>query len=183
MATPKVNILDDIVPDDGKIKLISELASQIISKDSEIEAAEIVLKELQEEKNRLETETLPAAMLSAGMEEFTLVGGIKVLLDEDMSISVPKKNLPAVCQWLRDNKHEDIIKNQVVVPVPKGLDSVVQKLEAGLKKLKLDYTREESVHSGTLKALLKEQRQKGININLKLFGAWEYRKAKVQLPK
>jgi hypothetical protein len=185
MPDSKIDISQDLIPDDAKLKTISGLASQMISKATEIVKATEILKKLEGEYKLLEEKTLPDAMLSAGVEEFKVANtGIKVVLSEGMSISVPKKNMPMVTAWLRANKHDDIIANEVTVPLPKGTnDRVIKKLEAGIKILKLTYTREESVHSGTLKALLKEQRAKGVDIDLKLFGAWEYKKAEIILPK
>lgn len=185
MPASTIDISQDLLPDDAKLKTISGLASRMISKATEIAQVEKQLEKLQGEFKELEEKHLPLAMLSAGVEEFKVAGtGIKVVLSEGMSISVPKKNLPAVCQWLRKHKHEDIIANEVVVPLPKGTEpKLIKKLEAGLKILKLTFSREESVHSGTLKALLKEQRAKGVDIDLKLFGAWEYKKAELILPK
>jgi hypothetical protein len=184
MSASSVDVTQDLLPDDAKLKTISGLASRMISKTMEIVKAEEVLEKLQGELKELEEKHLPLAMLSAGVDEFKVSGtGIKVILSEGMSISVPKKNMPLVTAWLRKHKHDDIISNEVVVPLPKGTDpKKITALAAGLKKLKLAFTREESVHSGTLKALLKEQRAKGVDIDLKLFGAWEYKKAELILP-
>lgn len=182
----EIDITADIgVPDDSKLKVVAVLANKALVLQSRIAMVIIEGQSLANQLKTLEEITLPDALRSAGISEFKLDNGAKVYLDEDMKISVPKKNMSDVCTWLRDNKHGDIIKNEIVVPIAKGKESEaqVEKLETQLSRLKLVYTREESVHSGTLKALLKEQRAKGVELNLSMFGAYEYSKVVVELPK
>lgn len=186
MLKNEIDISVDLgVPDQFKLVTVSQLANEMMVMETRILLAAKELKRLTQKHATMAEKTLPDAMRSAGMTEFKLVNDVMVVIEEGLSISVPKKNMGEVCSWLRANKHGDIIKHEIVVPVPKGENSVKQvaKLEASLGKQKLEYTKEENVHSGTLKALLKEQRENGVEINMSLFGAYEWSKASIVMPK
>lgn len=180
-----VDVSQDLAPDNKKLQTISSVAQSMLEVDAKILELESQLQQLKEEKYSLETVVMPDLLLSAGVESFKMTSGAVVSLEEGMSLSVPKKNMAQICGWLRSHKHDDIIKHEIVVPVPKGKDSnkQVNEIKMFLKSKKVEFSTEENVHSGTLKALLKEQRAKGVEINLSLFGAWEWKKAEITLPK
>jgi hypothetical protein len=71
------------------------------------------------------------------------------------------------------------------VPLGKGFDAkVLAGIRAGLERKGIVYAMEESVHTSTLKALLKEQLESGkFKGNLQDFGAYPLRKATITLPK
>lgn len=183
MDAQGIDITQDLIPDDSKLQTVAVFAQEMVDTEAEVAELGAKVKLLVDRYKHVAESLLPDAMASAGLSEFKLENGTVVAITDDMSISVPKKNIPVVCKWLRDNKHEDIIKNQIEVPIAKGKDERAAELEKLLDAAKFAFTRVESVHSGTLKALLKEQRAKGVELDLKLFGAYEWRRAEVTLPK
>lgn len=179
-----IDISADLIPDDNKLQTVSIFAQQMVDLEAELALLAAKANAKMAEYKNIAEKTLPDAMLSAGLSEFKLSNGTVVSIKDDMSVSVPKKNMPLVCGWLRDNNHGDVVKNLVEIPIAKGKgnDERVELLVKTLTALKFTFDRVESVHTGTLKALLKEQRSKGVELDLKLFGAYEWRKAEVTLP-
>jgi hypothetical protein len=175
---------DALLPTDGALKRVSELAELQLELEAEVAAIEAKLDDATKRLNAVQMKELPDALKAAGIDEFKLTNGTKVIIKDDMSISVSKDKMPGVCKWLRQNKHDDIIKAQITVELPKGTDpKLVSKVEKFLSGTPLAFNKGETVNSQTLKALLKEQREKGKTINLSDFGAYEYTKSIIKLPK
>ena len=171
-------------PDDGALLTVSQLAmrqleliTSIASKQEEIDILSAQLRNIEERE-------LPDAMLAAGIAELKLENGAKLKVEDGLSLSLPKKNLPDVCEWLTSNGHGDIIRHSLSADIPKGKgsDALRKKITAALTKLGLAFSIDPAVHSGTLKALVREQLEKGANIDLKLFGAYSWKKAQITLP-
>ncbi len=173
-----------LLPNDNSLTRVAELANLQLELEAELAAKEAELNDVAKRLNDVQMKALPDAMKAAGIEDFKLTNGTKIIIKDDMSISVSKDKMPNVCKWLRENKHDDIIKAQITVELPKGTDpKLVSKIEKFLSGTPLAFSKGETVHSQTLKALLKEQREKGKNINLSDFGAFEYTKSIIKLPK
>lgn len=180
-----IDITEDLIPDDDKLSSINQLAEMQLELEAEVAAITLQLGERQKDLRRIQEMELPNAMKDAGIEEIKLTNGAKLSIKEDISISVPKNNLDKIVEWLNEQGHGDIVKHEVSVTVPKGEDEKHQKLLAGLKKLGLVFEDGATVNSSTLKALLKEQKKKlaesGQLIDLKLFGAYEWKKSIIKL--
>jgi len=98
-----------------------------------------------------------------------------------MSISVPKGRIGEITKWLREQGHGDIIKSEVSVPFAKGQGNMVGDLKSYLSDIGLSCEETQSVASGTLKALLKEQLEAGdLNKDLNFFGAFAWKKSIVK---
>lgn len=174
---------DSLVTSDDKIRSVNELALLQLQRESEVLDAEQALKEAKEALRKIQEVELPNAMRAAGIAELKLANGAKVKLKEDVSISVGAK-MPYVLAWLRKHNHGDIIKREMSVALPKGMMvKEVAMVRKALQAFKLAPEVAETVHSQTLKALLKEQLEKGVPIVLGDFGAYEYTKSEIKLPK
>lgn len=182
-----IDITQDLVPSDSSVKRISELAQLQLQLEAELADAEEKFKAAAERLRQIQERELPDALAAAGVEELKLDNGAKLTVKEDLKISVGQERMPGVCSWLRKNKHDDIIKRECTISLPKGTDpKLIARIEKGLKALQVDYSIAENVHSQTLKALLKEQMadpKKAKNINLPDFGAFPFKKAVIKLPK
>ena len=74
--------------------------------------------------------------------------------------------------WLRDNGHEDLIKNTISVNFGRGEDESASKLREALNNEGSSYTDKTGVHSQTLKAFVREQVESGQNLPLDLLGVF-----------
>jgi hypothetical protein len=182
-----IDIGQDLVPTDAAITRISELAVLQLQLETELADAEEKFNAAAERLRQVQERELPDALIAAGVEELKLANGAKLTVNEDLKISVGQERMPRVCAWLKRNNHDDIIKRECTISLPKGTDpKLIARIEKGLKVLQVEYSIKENVHSQTLKALLKEQvadPKKAKNINLSDFGAFPFKKAVIKLPK
>ena len=81
-----------------------------------------------------------------------------------------KEKRQFIIKWLRYNNNAVLVKNEIVASVGKGKDNVAADVCAYIEKSGLDYTREENVHTGSFKALVKDEIQKGANVPLEELG-------------
>ena len=162
------------------LQQISTLASKQLEIIYEIERAEEALKKLEENLRRVQEIDLPNAMAEAGMKSFTLNNGSKITIKDDVAVSIPKDQKYAAYQWLRDNGFGDVIKHNVVVEFGKEDDEAALRLMQYCEKQGKHAEDQQAVHSQTLKALVKEQLAKGVEIPLDLFGAYPYSKAVIK---
>jgi hypothetical protein len=164
----------------GDLGKVAALAKRLIEIDGEISKTDDHLKELKKQRGKVAEFDLPEAMQECNMVKFTLDTGQEVSVEKDLKVSVPKKRMSEIIQWLRDNKHGDVVKNQLVIDVDKGKDNSVAEVMEVAEGLEMAVVRTESVHSGTLKKILNDQLDAGVDMDLKFFGAYELNQSKIK---
>lgn len=134
------------IPSDSELATIASLAEeQVLLEDEITNLNEIINKKVGKFREIAEVK-LPEAMRDVGLTSITLESGKTVTLKDNIYASISKARQEEAFKWLRDNGHGSLIKERVV---------------------------NESVHSGTLKAFVREQLQAGKPLPLKLFGVHE----------
>jgi hypothetical protein len=156
---------------------LSELVdagSAQVSLENRIKLLEDELSERQEQLRKLSEETLPNMMAEVGLESFTLLDGRKIEIANRYYAKLPADSYAAFT-WLREQGMDGVIKTQVVMDFGKGDDEMVQRIQDVLVEMGITPTVKSTVHHMTLKALVKEQVEKGNPIPLDAFGAGSIR--------
>ena len=169
--------LNDVDADGGK--KLSGLVRRYNEKQQQIEETENYLKGLKEEKQRIAFEQIPMLMDEMGIERIDVDGAI-VKLKSFVSASIPADRKQEAFNWLREHGHEGIIKNEIVVSFGKGEDNVAGDVVYQLEEKGFHPEQKTHIHSMTLKGFIREQVEKGNNIDLDLFGAFVGRTAEVK---
>lgn len=130
------------------------------------------LKEAKENLRRVSEKDLPDAMDEAGVEEFTLKDGRKVVVRKEYYANIPKAHQKVAFSWLRERGHDAIIKRDVTAKFGKGEDEKANKLVKLLKEQfdDIGFKDKESVHFQTLRAFVREQMEEGVDIPEDIFG-------------
>ena len=169
--------LNDVDADGGK--KLSGLVRRYNEKQQQIEETENYLKGLKEEKQRIAFEQIPMLMDEMGIELIDVDGAI-VKLKSFVSASIPADRKQEAFNWHREHGHEGIIKNEIVVSFGKGEDNVAGDVMYQLEEKGFHPEQKTHIHSMTLKGFIREQVEKGNNIDLDLFGAFVGRTAEVK---
>lgn len=162
---------------------IAELAERQVTIEAWIESVEEKLKTAKENLRKIAEVALPNAMAEIGMSEFKLTNGTKITIKNEVYASIPKENPGPAYSWLRDKGLDGIIKNEIICRFGKGEDEAAHKAAEALAELGYQPEQKQTIHPSTLKAFVKEQMEKGVDIPLEAFGAHIVDKAKVLLPK
>ena len=137
---------------------------------------EIELETINTEIVALETEILPEGLKLLGIKDLTLSSGARISLSDVISASITDDNRDEAHQWLRDNNHGDLIKNNVTLTFGKGEDTAAKELINRLLQLRNvgetsfgQLQQKEAVHPSTLKAFVRQRVESGEAFPGKLF--------------
>lgn len=139
-----------------------------------IDKIEKDLKHNQELLRKLSVETIPSMMAEVGVNSITLTDGSKIEINDRVYAKLPEDNYAAFT-WLREKGMDGVIKTQVTIDIGKGEDDKLREIEELLQAAGITPTVKSTIHHMTLKALVKEQLEKGTGIPLDDFGAGSFR--------
>ena len=145
---------------------ISRLIDQQVQAERAVEKAELVLSEKKNELKLIQTELLPEAMRAAGVNEFTTTDFYSVSIDDVYMANIKEENKPDAFEWLKDEGHDDIIKNDVNVSFGKGEDKLAEEAVNTLQRAGFSefLHQKKHIHWQTLRAFVKEQLTKGVTL-------------------
>jgi hypothetical protein len=171
------DILDSIVSDANKptassdaLEQISALAREQVDLEDQLLQAENKVKELKRALYDVSEVRLPEALLSVGMTSFTLEDGSTISCGKVYQAHISKANADAAHDWLRDNGHGDIIKNEIKVNFGKDQDAEANAFKEQLNAQGQVYTAKEAVHASTLKSFVRGELENGRDVPNDLFG-------------
>ena len=169
--------------DDTQLETLSENITRFLRIGGMIGNTEERLRKLKEQYRQLSEEDLPQKMTELGMQDLRLEDGSRITIDMFYATRINKNNRDAAHEWLRQQGHGDIIKNQVSVSFGKGEDDTALETMTLLEKEGLFPDQKESVHPSTLKAFVKERIESGDNAftpdTQKLFSVYQGKRTKI----
>ena len=152
-------------------RTLSDLVRKLRKVEGEIEDADTLLKSLKKEKHRLSVESIPGLMDEMGVDRLD-VDGLTVQRKMMVHASIPVSRREEAYEWLRTQKLDDIIKNDITVSFGKGQDNVAGDVVGILQDKGFDPISKTHIHPSTLKAFVKERVTEGKPIDLDMFGAF-----------
>lgn len=174
---------EEQLPTGDRLETLNQLASQLREVQFEIGGIETNLENAIERERKIREESIPELMKEVGMKELTLADGTKLIVEPDFKCGISEASKPLAFKWLRDNSLGGIIKRVIGVAFGKGDDDAAKKLREQLTKDGYIVEDDEGVHWQTLKATLKEEREKGTAIPQDLFSLFEYQTTKLKPPR
>ena len=163
----------------GDMKTLSSLVKDLDQLTIDINAKEEELKTLKLQKHKMSTEQIPAMMDEMGVQRLD-VENLSVSLKPLINASIPQTRRDEAYQWLRDNGLDDIIKNDVIMSFGKGEDNMAGGIMYELEQRGMHPEKKTHIHSMTLKAFIRERVEKGLPIDLDMFGAFVARTADIK---
>lgn len=160
-------------------KQLSSLVRQLNSIQQQIDEAEEHLKALKQDKQRISFEQIPMLMDEMGIERVD-VDGATVQLKPFVSASIPADRKQDAFNWLREHGLDDIIKNDIIVSFGRGQDNAAGDVMYDLEQKGFHPEQKTHIHAMTLKAFVRERVEKGLPIDLDMFGAYVARTADVK---
>jgi|TARA_R100000278_G_scaffold36471_3_gene32774 hypothetical protein len=157
---------------DNSLKEVSDLCSELASEQNEYEELEKMLKDKAKSIRKLSEEIIPARMAELGLESLTLKDGSQIKVKQKVQASIPVRFREDAFQWLRDNGHGDLIKNQVSATFGKGEDITASEFINKIQELGYDPQQKLWVEPMTLKAFVREQINEGKEIPMEKFGVF-----------
>ena len=159
---------------------ITDSCKKLLETQKKIAATEEELKKLKDVETTLSEQTIPNLMQQAGVELIKLEGGISVEVKPFYSARIPASKSEEAFQWLRDNGHGDLIKNQVSLEFGMKQDNEAKSIVEELKSKGLPVKQKTTVHPSSLRGFVREQIQDlGKDVPAELFGTYVANKTKI----
>tara|TARA_R110002124_G_scaffold25516_1_gene92452 strand:- start:324 stop:902 length:579 start_codon:yes stop_codon:yes gene_type:complete len=158
--------------DTKELGTIAEVAKEIRDKELRILSLEVQLKDHKKELNKLTDEDLPQMLTEIGLSSFTLEDGSAVTIKQTYGASIRVDDRLKAHDWLRENGHDDIIKNSVYCSFGRGEDDQASAFQAFASKEGFPVEQKTEIHSQTLRAWVKERVENGEEFPMELFGAY-----------
>ena len=183
--SPKESVLEEIIKDqevnvtDDGLQTISVLAEAQLELEEGIEEKQNELKVLKEKHRRISEEQLPEALMEVGVSEFKLKDGTKISTAVYYSARITLDTKEEAFNWLRNNNFADLIKNTVSVRFERDEDEIAQILLDELNSQGLNTAQKEWVEPMTLKAFVREQVEKGVDLPYEAFNVYVGQRSKI----
>ena len=166
--------------DTGMSSDIAESCNKLLDVQKKISTAEEEMKKLKEVETTLSEQTIPNLMQQAGISMLKLADGSSVEVKPFYSARIPASKSEEAFDWLRENGHGDMIKNQVSLEFGMRQDNEAKALVEELKQKGLAVQQKTSVHPSTLRGFVREQIQDlGKDVPAELFGTYVANKTKI----
>jgi len=152
------------------IQTLTTLGAHLEQLNTDIEIAEHDLDTLKQKKRQLQEETLPEIMFQLGLEELKLAGGGRIVLTKFVDAKMKQE---ATClAWLKEHKHEAIVKSEFKINLRMGEDDTV--LREKLSESNIPFTEKVAIHPATLKKFARERIDEGdTSFPKEAFGVYE----------
>lgn len=131
------------------IRELGDKCKILIESRKDIERAKFELSKLEEKERTLSREEIPNLLLQTGLTEIKLESGEKVMIQEKLACSLPKRDLEKrnnVLKFIIENGGGHIIKRNLIIEDPEQL------ILDFLNENKIPFENKKDIHSSTLRA-------------------------------
>lgn len=168
---------------DDELRIVATLAKRQVEIEREIVATELRLEKLKKALFRVQCIDLPSALAEFSLDEIKLTEGAFIVVKKHYFASIPKEKEAEAFSWLEKHSLDSVIKNVVKCEFGKGENDKATLAMEQLSELGFQPEQKRAVHPMTLKSVVKDLFERGVEFPIPVFGAGVVNKATVQLPK
>jgi len=162
---------------------IQSLADQVEKLEDlnvRLEAQEQIIKDTKKEIDRLSGEVIPTMMSEMGLSELKLQDGSHLKVSTSYKASITEANKEMAFNWLRENGLGDIIKNEINVLFGRNEDNKAAEYAELAKSQGFQPTQKMKVEPMTLKALVRERIEAGLDMPTEIFSVYTENKTTIK---
>jgi len=149
----------------NQVKTLRELEDQL-------KIDEELLKEKKRDIEKISGEVIPTLLSEMGLSSLKLADGSAVDVKPYYAANISLKNREAAYNWLRSNNLGDIIKNNITVSFGMNEDNKAAEYANLAKSQGYQPTQKLKVEPMTLKALVRERIEKGVEMPMDIFNVF-----------
>ena len=179
LETDAENKFSDSITDD-KLKDVSFWAEKQLELEAIATEMEEKLADIKKELKAVIEQHLPDAMRECNLQEIKLANGAKISIQQYYSARIGKEREEEAFSWLKQNGHDDIIKNVVSMQFGRGEDESAESIMADLQAQGFSPSTKRWVEPMTLKAFVREQVESGVDLPFETFNIYIGQKAKIK---
>ena len=166
-----------------KTENIQSLADQVEKLEelqSRLQTQEQIMKDTKKQIERLSGEVIPTMMSEMGLAELKLQDGSHLKVSTSYRATITEANKEAAFNWLRNNGLGDIIKNEISVSFGRNEDNKAATYAELAKGQGFQPTQKMKVEPMTLKALVRERIEAGLDMPTEIFGVFSENKTTIK---
>jgi len=160
-------------------KQLTDKVQQLKNLEDEIANAEEGVKKLKEQARIISELEIPSMMKEMNITKLKLSDGESVEVGKFYSASIPAEKQDEAFTWLRNNGLGDIIKNDITVTFGRGEDNKAAQYAVLARGQGFEPVQKIGVHAQTLKALVRERMESGLDVPSDLFKPYEGNRTKI----
>ena len=162
------------------IRSLADQVERLESLQNRLELQEDNIKNTKKELEHVSGEIIPTMMAEMGLSHLKLMDGSSVDVKPNYSANITLANREAAFNWLRNNGLGDIIKNEILVSFGRNEDTKAADYAALAQERGYQPTQKLKVEPMTLKALVRERIEAGIEMPTELFNIYVENKTTIK---
>ena len=147
--------------------------------EEELLAKEVEAKELKRKVDLVSSEVIPTMMQEMNISTLKLADGTSVEVKPVYGASIPADKKEDAYTWLRENGLGDLIKNEVTVAFGRSEDNKAQQYAVLAQGQGYEPVQKLKVEPMTLKALVRERIENGLDMPSDLFNLFTSNRTKI----
>jgi ABC-type Fe3+-citrate transport system substrate-binding protein len=166
-----------------KTENIQSLADQVEKLEelqSRLQIQEQVMKDTKKQIEKLSGDIIPTMMSEMGLAELKLQDGSHLKVSTSYRATITEANKESAFNWLRNNGLGDIIKNEISVSFGRNEDNKAAHYAELAKGQGFQPTQKMKVEPMTLKALVRERIEAGLEMPTEIFGIFSENKTTIK---
>ena len=160
-------------------KTLSEQVVKLRDLEDKIKIAEENLKQLKKQEDLLSGEIIPTMMTEMNISTLKLADGTSVEVKPVYGASIPADKKEDAYKWLRENGLGDLIKNEITVAFGRSEDNKAQQYAVLAQGQGYEPVQKLKVEPMTLKALVRERVEAGLDMPSDLFNLFTSNRTKI----
>ena len=177
-----INFAEDKADSITQVDDVKTLSDQVVSLknlEDEIETVEKKLKDLKQKAELISGEIIPTMMQEMNIKTLKLADGSAVEVKPVYGASIPASKKEEAFNWLRKNGLGDLIKNEVTVSFGRNEDNKAVQYASLAQGQGYEPVQKLKVEPMTLKALVRERLEAGLEIPSDLFNVFAGNRTKI----
>ena len=160
-------------------KSLSDQVVKLKNLEDKIKVAEDTLKSLKQQADMISGDVIPTMMTEMNISTLKLADGSAVEVKPVYGASIPKEKQEEAFNWLRQNGLGDLIKNEITVSFGRNEDNKAAQYAVLAQGQGYQPTQKLKVEPMTLKALVRERIEKGLDMPSDLFNVFAGNRTKI----
>ena len=177
--------LDDLEDDQQNliertdIQTLADSCKELQAFENEIAELEEKIKYKKEQADKISSEVIPNLLAEQGLSSLKLADGSGVEVRKSYNCTVKKDSVESAYTWLRENGLGDLIKNEVTVAFGRSEDDKAQQYAVLAQGQGYEPIQKLKVEPMTLKALVRERVEAGLDMPSDLFNLFTSNRTKI----
>jgi len=163
---------EEVLDRTENIKSLADQVKTLRNLEDQVKADEELLKDKKRDLEKISGEIIPTLLSEMGLASLKLADGSAIEVKQYYAANISVKNREAAYNWLRSNNLGDIIKNDITVSFGRNEDNKAAEYANLAQSQGFQPTQKLKVEPMTLKALVRERIEKGVEMPMDIFNVF-----------